>query len=248
MNQEDLSHLPTEIAVLQKIVRVLLQQNDALQAENSMLKQQIAASRSIHSPTDTTFEGIQLTHPPSIVTLGVSEIIDSASDTEIATNQTIRSLSDLPEGTGPKIHSLSETRIAAKQTTEKDLEVGLGMNRAALSNSESGSGMNQETYQLPVRLDVSGLNTSGLATILMQAGVGNGKRSTARTAAALIIHFYNEQPGEYKHLKRLTSYSDGGLGKMLMMLRRKGYLIKCGFQQHAVAANGIKALREAKCK
>ena len=89
--------------------------------------------------------------------------------------------------------------------------------------------MSQETYRLPVRLEASGQNTSGLATILMQAGVGNGKRSTARTAAALIIHFYIEQPGEYKHLKRLVSYSDGGLAKMLMMLRRKGYLIKCSF-------------------
>lgn len=89
--------------------------------------------------------------------------------------------------------------------------------------------MSQETYRLPVRLEASGQNIRDLATTLMKAGIGNGKRSTARTAAALLIHFYNEQLGEYKHLKRLTSYSDGGLGKMLMMLRRKGYLIKCSF-------------------
>jgi hypothetical protein len=91
-------------------------------------------------------------------------------------------------------------------------------------------------------------NVSLLSTQLSIARFGGGKYDTTVVAAKLLLYFYNQEPGEYKHLLRLTAYSQGGLAKLMMNLRKKGYLIKCGFQQHAVTGMACELMQKAGCK
>ena len=108
--------------------------------------------------------------------------------------------------------------------------------------------MNRNVEPLPLKLVLSNENVYHLASELGAAGFGGGKNDTTMVAAKLLLHFYNQEPGEYKYLLRLTAYSQGGLAKLMMNLRKKGYLIKTGFQQHAVTGRAIELMQKAECK
>ena len=234
MNEQNLPDLPQQLASLQKVLRNVIEQNEALKAENSVLRALIAANTTTHSQVDGRIEAKHLPYSTVQSSIEANQLTDSLAEQGIAAKQ----LS----------HSQVDERMEAKQLTYSAADTRIEVKQVYQGSEDSSTGMSDSAYTLPARLEVSPQNVGLLATALLSQGLCNGKHQTALTAAKLIIHFYNEQPGEYKYLRRLTGYSAGGLGKMLMMLRRKGCLLKSGYQQHAVAANGIQALMQAQCK
>ena len=234
MSEPNLQDLQAEVTSLKKIINVLIEQNDALKAENLRLKQQIELQKAIDSTTSQHIGADSSIDSLPSEQLGAKEAIDSASSQDIGTNSAIHSTT--PQQT--------ETKEAIDSTTSQELAA----NNSIDSEATSQSGMNRKTDLLPAHVATTNENIYALAGKLYKAGIGAGRVKTAQIAAKLLIHFYNQQPGEYKYLLRLTSYSEGGLAKLLMKLRQKGYLIKSGFQQHTVADKGIKLMMEAGCK
>lgn len=234
MEEQDLPALQQENTMLRKIVSILLEQNEAIKAENRHLRQQTEAKQSIHS---TSKEGItpkHELHSPSGKAMTPNELLDSLSKEGVTLNEEIDSVSEKGTASNELIHSTSQEDVAPNQLPQ--------------SNGQEGRGMNVKLEPLPLKLALSNENIYPLASELLSAGFGGGKKDAALTAAKLLLHFYNEMPGEYSRLLNLTAYSQGGLAKLMMNLRRKGYLIKCGFQQHAVTGEAYKLMQQAGCK
>ena len=220
MSEPNLQDLQAEVTSLKKIINVLIEQNDALKAENLRLKQQIELQKAI----------------------------DSTTSQHIGADSSIDSLPLQQLGVKNAIDSLPSEQLGAKEAIDSTTSQELAANNSIDSEATSQSGMNRKTDLLPAHVATTNENIYALAGKLYKAGIGAGRVKTAQIAAKLLIHFYNQQPGEYKYLLRLTSYSEGGLAKLLMKLRQKGYLIKSGFPQHTVADKGIKLMMEAGCK
>lgn len=234
MNEQNLPDLPQEIALMQKVLRNLVEQNEALKAENSALRALIAANDPTYSQSDSD--------------VAENDTAYSTTNADTATNNGTYSQTNENITGSTDTYSTTDVHSASKDVSEGNVNVALGISNIKKGNVNEALGITKPAYLLPQRLDMNPHNINLLSNALLNMGLGNGKWDTCETTAKLIIHFYNGMPGEYKYLKRLTGYSDGGLGKILMMLRKKGYLMKSGYQQHAVAANGLKALQMAECK
>ena len=234
MSEQNLPDLPQDIATLQKILRHIIEQNEALKAENSALRALIAANNPAYSQTNSGVEEKDITYSQTNSNSALND------NTYSQTNEDIQGNADT--------FSQSNTNIASKNVSEGEVIDTLGINNVTKGNVNDTSGISKPVYLLPQRLETTPHNISDLSNALLNMGLGNGKWNTCDTAAKIIIHFYNGMPGDYKYLKRLTGYSDGGIAKMLMMLRSKGYLMKSGYQQHSVAAKGLEAVQKAECK
>lgn len=234
MQEQDLPDLQKENATLRKIVNVLLEQNEAKQQQIHLLQQQIETNRATHSPLQQQDDTKQTAHSLPQLPLEPSQLLHSLTQTKIESKQATDSLSQLPVASSQATHSLSQTEIEAKQLTQP--------------NSDLSSGMKHEAEPLPLKLAEDKHNFQNLAVHLHASGFGGYKMETCRVAARLLVCFYNNETASYKQLKRLTSYSDGGLGKLMMNLRRKGLLIKSGFQKHCVTGKACKLMQEAGCK
>ncbi len=248
MDELHLDDLKNEIALLKRMLHVLLEQNEALKVQNSRLLQQTGAANVDDSVSSTQNTPEHLTHSPTLEGFDPIQQTDSLSE----------------KGTTPKqeIDSLSELRDITKHLSQPDADIGLGISKPSdsttqqqhapiqlsQSNAPTGSGMSKKTEPLPLRLAMEPHNIYPLASVLHSSGFGGWKNHTTEAAAKLLLQFYNELPGDYRHLRHLTGYSEGGLGKLLMNLRQKGYLIKSGFQQHAITGKAYEAMQKAGCK
>lgn len=248
MSEPNLQDLQAEVTSLKKIINVLIEQNDALKAENLRFKQQIELQKAIDSTTSQHIGANSSIDSLPLQQLGVKNAIDSLTSEQLGAKEAIDSASSQDIGTNSAIHSTTPQQTETKEAIDSTTSQELAANNSIDSEATSQSGMNRKTDLLPAHVATTNENIYALAGKLYKAGIGAGRVKTAQIAAKLLIHFYNQQPGEYKYLLRLTSYSEGGLAKLLMKLRQKGYLIKSGFQQHTVADKGIKLMMEAGCK
>lgn len=248
MSTPDESDWKSEIGLLRKVLDALLEQNEALKAQNSLLRQQlesgnqfhslpetpITTKQSIHSLSETQMTVKQSLHSPSETPQTVKQLTHSPSETQMTTKQSIYSLSETPQTVKQPQHSLSVSPVTAMQDTQPDPQ-----QQEAASN---------ETGTLPKQLPFSNENVYHLASQLYAAGFGGWKNDTTLAASKVLLHSYNKLPGSYAQLRKLTGYSLGGLAKLMMNLRKKGYLIKAGYQQHAVTGRALELMRKAGCK
>ncbi len=262
MKDDDLPELKQEVAALRKLCYLLLEQNEAIKAELSGIKQQFETKMPFGSNLSQEYETKQVFDSPSMPTVEVTqtfgslslhkseskETIDSPSLSQLESEQSLDSLSTNNVAANETFGSLSLSHDEAKELLDSNTTPGWGTNEKTEAELPPPQTETTPVHPLPLRLNMSSENIYPLASHLLMAGFGGGKNYTVEAAAKLLLHFYNEQPGEYKYLRRLTAYSKGGLAKLLMRLRQQGYLIKSGFQQHAVTGKSLMLMQQAACK
>ncbi|MBK7148099.1 MAG: hypothetical protein IPH78_04565 [Bacteroidetes bacterium] len=234
MDDTLLQDLRNEIALLKKMLIVLMEQNDALKAENSRLQQLSETKTLTHSLPESHMTTKQSPH--------------SLPETQMAAKQLTDSLSELQMTTKQSQHSLPETQMATKQLTDSLSQSPMASKQILEQPAQQTQPADDVAASLPASLLLSGHNISILSSQLYHAKFGGWKNDTTLAAAKLLLHFYNQLPGDYPTLRKLTGYSEGGLGKLLMNLRQKGYLIKTGFQQHALTGRSLEFIKKAGCK
>lgn len=234
MDDTLLQDLRNEIALLKKMLSVLMEQNDALKAENSRLQQLSETKTLTHSLPESQMTTKQSPH--------------SLPETQMAAKQLTDSLSELHMTTKQSQHSLPETQMATKQLTDSLSQSPMASKQILEQPAQQTQPADEVAASLPASLPLSGHNISILSSQLYHAKFGGWKNDTTLAAAKLLLHFYNQLPGDYPTLRKLTGYSEGGLGKLLMNLRQKGYLIKTGFQQHSLTGRSLEFIKKAGCK
>jgi DNA-binding IclR family transcriptional regulator len=60
-----------------------------------------------------------------------------------------------------------------------------------------------------------------------------------------MIHFHNGGSSDYAGLQQLTGYSAGGLGKLLITLRKRGFIQRTGHGKYGLTENGKNSLAQA---
>ncbi|MBK8658660.1 MAG: hypothetical protein IPN22_07245 [Bacteroidetes bacterium] len=248
MDDTLLQDLRNEIALLKKMLSVLMEQNDALKAENSRLQQLSETKTLTHSLPEQgeTIKQSPYSLPESQMTTKQSP--HSLPETQMAAKQLTDSLSELHMTTKQSQHSLPETQMATKQLTDSLSQSPMASKQILEQPAQQTQPADEVAASLPASLPLSGHNISILSSQLYHAKFGGWKNDTTLAAAKLLLHFYNQLPGDYPTLRKLTGYSEGGLGKLLMNLRQKGYLIKTGFQQHSLTGRSLEFIKKAGCK
>ena len=262
MSETTLAELKQEVKALRLIVYSLADQIERIHAKLDDLNQENQSKTVIDSNASQNIESDSATDSTSDRTIEQNSAADSTSERAIEQNNSTDSTSGITIKQNSSTDSTSEKTIKQNNSNDSTSERTIEQNRAIDSNRSLTWGMNEinkldalQTISsdeaiapLPSELSQSIHNIYAISGRLRRAGFGGGKESPCVAAAKLFLYFYNEQPGEYKYLRKLTDYSEGGLGKLLMRLRAQGYLVKTGFQQHAITGKALELMQQAQCK
>jgi hypothetical protein len=110
--------------------------------------------------------------------------------------------------------------------------------------SEKGNGNNQQAGA-PAGNVMPGLqHVSRVADKLFNRPGYKIKKGGRRNAVKLLIHFYHGNSGDYPTLMRLTGLSYFGLGKTITSLKKRGWIVRSGWQQFALTDAARKMVEE----
>ena len=241
MSENNLTQSQAEIARLNKIINVLLEQNDQLRGICSQLEKKLALHSTSEQPNNTN----QATDKNTDSDSGINQPIHSISSEQQGVNISIHSLNEQESGISQNLHSLIEQNTGINQPLHSPSLTGIPSNDLISSTSSTTIPVNEQNYLLPEKAELSDeliakLSSSLLTQKLIRAGSG-----TPQAAAKLLFHFHNGGRCLYTELIQLTGYSQGGLAKLLMNLRSKDLLVRASFQRYILTQKGKKLLYEA---
>jgi hypothetical protein len=113
------------------------------------------------------------------------------------------------------------------------------------SLSEKENALQHAHVTLPEKIDPAQLSLFSIRAKVKTATGYKGRNSGLDATARLFIHLYNGGDGGYPALCRATKLSMGGIGKMLMSLRKKGLIKNKGYRQPALTEKALNILRHA---
>lgn len=231
MIEEETSHLRAEIARLNKIINVLLEQNDAIKATYS----QLLLSLEANNPTDRK----TYTHS------GLNTPTQSQPQSNLGLNSPTQSQPSKDLGINQAAQSQPLTDLGMSIATQSQLPTDLGLSRPLHPESPTPLPLKQETATLPEQIVPSNTLFASVAQKLEAAGFTRVKSGTRQTAAQLFIHFHNGGSADYAGLQKLTGYSAGGLSKLLITLRKRGFIQRTGYGKYGLTEKGKEILAEA---
>ncbi len=111
--------------------------------------------------------------------------------------------------------------------------------------AEKGNGITEVLKQLPEKIDPASGVVYKLNQKLRAMEKGKVKRSGSINSAKLLVHFHNKSNSDHPTLRKLTGLSEGGLGKLIMSLKKRGLIVRDGWQKFALTPAAKKLLSEA---
>ncbi len=244
MSENNSTQHQAEIARLNKIINVLLEQNDQLRGICSQLEQKLT----LHSLSEQPKSTNQATERNSDSDSGMKQPLHSTSSEQQGTNQPIHSTNEQESGISQNLHSLNEQATGINQPVHSPSLTPIPSNQLIQPTSSATIPSNEEIYSLPEKMEPSNELISKLSSSLLIQKMIRAGNATPQAAAKLLIHFHNGGSGLYTELIQLTGYSQGGLAKLLMNLRSKDLLVRASFQRYILTQKGKKLLYEAVVK
>lgn len=241
MSENNSTQPQAEIARLNKIINVLLEQNDQLRGICSQLEQKLALHSLSEQPKNTN----QATERNTGSDLGMKQPIHSTSLDKQGVNQPTHSTNEQEQGIIQKTHSLTEATTGIKQPVHSPSLTTIPSNQLIQPTASTTIPEKEEMHLLPEKTEPSDELISKLSSSLLTQKLIRAGNSTPQAAAKLLIHFHNGGSGLYTELLQLTGYSQGGLAKLLMNLRSKDLLVRASFQRYILTQKGKKLLYEA---
>ncbi|HLG35060.1 MAG TPA: hypothetical protein VI757_09285 [Bacteroidia bacterium] len=276
MDAPDISALQNEIVQLRKIISVLLEQIDMLKLNNTRAGNQTGGNNPVSSNPSQESGIIQLYPSNPQKEIGTNELISSTLQKESGMNEFIssdskkekgmnESISPTPKkesGMNEPILSPSQKESGTNEVVSSDSLSTIPHNENILPASEKETaskqsvhlaleqtmGANEPVSSLPQTINSSDQNIYMLAAVLEKQIFQRSRDSAREGAARLLIHFYNKGSGRYEELQKLTGYSSGGLGKLMILMRRKGLMQRSAFQQFVPSARALQLMQLAKLK
>lgn len=245
MSEQIIAKLEGEIKRLNQIITILLEQNEHIKADYSLYREQFEGKTTIHSPSELLKTPNQATDRKTLQGSGMNTAIHSLTDQKLGVNQATHSNSEQEFGVSQKTHSLSEQGSGANQALHSLTETPIAVNQFIQSNPTQTIPPKHENELLPAKMEPTTQLISSVASTLISQKHLRAGNDTPQAAAKLLIHFHNGGSGLYTELLQLTGYSQGGLAKLLMALRKKGLIIRAAFQRYVLAETGKKILQQA---
>ena len=245
MSEEETSLLKAEIARLNKIITVLLEQNDAIKATYSQLLLRFEATNSLDRKTDTHLGLNTPTQSQAETDLGINSSTQSQLPTHTGVTTTTQSQPPTHIGLNTPTQSQLPTDLGLNKPLHPDTPTPIPMNTLLQSNTPQSVPPQQQTVVLPEQIVPSNTLFASVANKLEAAGFIRVKNNTRQTAAQLMVHFHNGGSGDYAGLQKLTGYSAGGLSKLLITLRKRGFIQRTGYGKYGLTEKGKQILAQA---
>jgi hypothetical protein len=231
MNEERIQALETEVGRLNQIITVLLKQNAALEQEKEALVKFIGKNNSSFS-FDKIREALpQLYYSYNNLFYGKTQQSDS-------NDKTVYGKEEL-------FNSIDKTLQGNEQSFDSNNKTILGKTQPFNSQEKTIQGNTEQLKPLPQILQTTSPNIFKLAAKLKAEGWRHVEMSTLRNVAALLIHFYNKSHSASPQLRKLTGLSKGGLAKLMMSLKKRGFTQRTALQSFALTPHALRLMQEA---
>jgi hypothetical protein len=155
------------------------------------------------------------------------------------------SVSEKDNGIPNSSYSIVEKGNGIPNSSYSISEKSNGITNLGSPVSEKGNGITEVLRPLPEKIDPASGAVYKLNQKLRAMEKGKVKRSGSINSAKLLIHFHNQINSDHPTLRKLTGLSEGGLGKMIMSLTRRGLIVRDGWQKFALTASAKKLVGEA---
>jgi hypothetical protein len=231
MAEVEIASLQREVARLNQIITVLLEQNEVLKARiaiaektNSPPNLLVAVAENINGNTDVQEPLSKKTNPPLNVSIAIAENINGNTDVQ----------EPLSKKTNPPLN----VSVAVAENINGNTNVQQPLNENVRSPAEV---LAPVVYSIPF----TNSNVSRLKAYFRSHGFNKVRETAIANAAKLLLHFYNKGNGGYPELRKLTGLSKYGLAKYLGSLKRRGLIERDGWQQFRVTGFGVSCLKNA---
>lgn len=231
MSDTEIASLKSEVARLNRIITILLDENEALKAR-------IAFPENGDRPPNLKI---------AITENGKGNTNFGSAFTENGNGNTNLGSSTSENGKGNTNDGSALAENGNGNTTFRSpvSENGNGNTNLGSAIHENGNSHTNVLPPLPENIPLTPGNLSRLYVFLRQQNFGKVRHDSLRNAAALLLHFYNKGGGAYPELKKLTGLSKYGLAKYLRSLKKRGLIERDGWQKFKVTAHGISYLKQA---
>lgn len=220
MLEQEIAALKTENARLNQIITVLLEQNQ-------YLKRGIAFAEKGSGQTN--------------VGLSIADFVNGITDDSIAIAENGNGKTNDGFSISENINGKTDNGIAIAENSKGTTNVGNPI-------SETGNGKTEVLTPLPVFVPLNDGNITRVYSLLKNNGFNKVRFDAIVNAAKLLIHFHNKGGGGYPELLKLTGLSQDGLGKYLMSLKKRGLIMRDGWQKFKPTAMGSSVLQRAGVK
>lgn len=220
MLEQEIAALKTENARLNQIITVLLEQNQ-------LLKQSIAFAEKGNAQNN--------------VRISVAENGNGNPDLGY-------SIAKNGNGNFEARNSIEEIGDGNSELSISVVENSNGKTNVWKPISETGNGKTEILAPLPVFVPLNDGNITRVYSLLKNNGFNKVRFDAIVNAAKLLIHFHNKGGGGYPELLKLTGLSRDGLGKYLMSLKKRGLIMRDGWQKFKPTAMGTSVLQRAGVK
>lgn len=122
---------------------------------------------------------------------------------------------------------------------------GNGILNDSYSVAEKGNGITNVGRPLPEKIDPASGAVYQLNQKLRTMERGKVRSSGSINSSKLLIHFHNQSNSDHPTLRKVTGLSEGGLGKLIMSLKKRGLIVPDGWQKFALTPNAKKLMSEA---
>lgn len=245
MNEEKVTALETELSRQHQIVSVLLKHNAQLELEKEALLFFIEQTH-ITLPYRHIREALpELISSYAKTRMGKNELLDSLPKNRIGKNEPFDSHPEKGIGIDEQLDSNPKIGIGIKESIDSHPTIGTGKKELSDAYPKTGIGKNEPLPPLPATIQPTPHNTAHIADKLQQAGWRYVQWSTLLNVAKLFIHIYNKNNSASTQLCKLTGLSAGGLAKLMMAIRKRGYLQRTGKQSYVLTLQALNLLQQA---
>lgn len=155
------------------------------------------------------------------------------------------SITEKDNGIPSNSSSVNEKGNGIPNSSYSITEKGNGIPNVSYSVDENDNGITDVGRPLPEKIDPASGIVYKLNQKLRAMDKGKVKRSGSINSAKLLIHFHNISNSDHPTLRKLTGLSEGGLGKLIMSLKKRGLIVRDGWQKFALTASAKKLVGEA---
>lgn len=217
MPDEEIAFLKNEIVRLNKIINILIEQNEQLRSGIAYPKTQ-----DIYP-----FTGIGFAENKE----GKDYLWDDKN--------TFR------DGNTNTENTLKEIREGIPQNAEGLERIKEGNNKSVYAVNKTWEGNPTSGPVLPPVIHPSPEMIRALSKSMKLLHYNRVRKSARKNAALLLIHFHNRSGGDYPGLRKLTGLSNFGLAKFIRSMKEKGLIVRRGWQKFGLTQSSENMVRDA---
>lgn len=234
MTNEEIAQLKSNNERLNKIIDIVVEQNELLKLENAFLKKALTPKDMINS----------------FAKIGVA--LKDRENALVKLDEGLRAGTNNPvsfkDGNNNVAEGITNFKEGNNNDTTDRLSNNQGINNNAGGMVETNKAGNNAAETMPQTIEPTNEIIGALEEELRASGYNRVSYSGVNNAAKLLMHFYNKGSGSYPELKKITGHSTDGIAKFIMGMKKRDWIHRYGFQQFGLTGKGVALIKQALSK